>query len=276
MHEIASTSSELALARLAIGAFFFAMRSCEYLKVSGSPRKTKCLTVENIRFFSHGKKLDHTNTNLATASVVSITFVSQKTDVKNQTVTMYRTQDPLLCPVRAWAGIVQTILQDPDGSPSTAVNFHRLANLDKIFLPASSMTKLIRKAADHIGAENLGFHSSDLGTHSIRSGAAMAMHLDAVPTYSIMLIGRWSSDAFMRYIRVQVMEFAQKVASRMIRHQNFMSIPDLDPRTDEGDPNKVLVATRHTSQVSNGGRGTPRHNKSHDRNRTYTPFCLTV
>ena len=88
------------------------------------------------------------------------------------------------------------------------------------------MIRLIRRAAASIGEDRLGFPVSELGTHSVRSGAAMAMHLDGVPVYSIQLIGRWSSDAFMRYIRAQVQEFAQKISGRMIRHQDFFSIPD--------------------------------------------------
>ena len=41
---------DVALCELFIGAFFFAMRSCEYVKVSGY-RKQKLLKVDNIRFF---------------------------------------------------------------------------------------------------------------------------------------------------------------------------------------------------------------------------------
>ena len=45
----------------------------------------------------------------------------------------------------------------------------------------------------------------------------MAMYLNEVPVYTIMLIGRWSSDAFLRYIRRQVQQFSAGVSARMIR-----------------------------------------------------------
>jgi len=77
----------------------------------------------------------------------------------------------------------------------------------------------------------------------------MAMHLDGVPTYSIMLIGRWASDAFMGYIRRQVMEFAQNISTRMIIHQDFFSIPDFDPGTSV-----TSRASPHTLTHSNGRR----------------------
>lgn len=43
------------LSELLIGVFFFAMRSCEYVKVYGY-QKTKLLTINNIKFFRGQKE----------------------------------------------------------------------------------------------------------------------------------------------------------------------------------------------------------------------------
>jgi hypothetical protein len=48
-----------------------------------------------------------------------------------------------------------------------------------------------------IGEDVLGFNGCNMGKHSICSGAVMAMHLANVPVYTIMLVGWWSSDAFL-------------------------------------------------------------------------------
>ena len=66
------------------------------------------------------------------------------------------------------------------------------------------MVFFLRATVEAIGEENFGFKSSDIGTQSLRSGAAMAVMLDQVPVYTIMMIGYWSSDAFLGYIRTQV------------------------------------------------------------------------
>ena len=50
------------MGQLATGAFFFGMRSCEYLTVSGT-RKTKQLTVNDIRFFKNSTKLEDKKMN---------------------------------------------------------------------------------------------------------------------------------------------------------------------------------------------------------------------
>ena len=90
----------------------------------------------------------------------------------------------------------------------------------------------MRWAADNQGADNLGYKANEIGCHSIRSGVAMVMYLAQhpmrVPTYTIMLQGRWCSDAFLRYIRKQVKEFSKGVSEAMISNEsyNFFTIPD--------------------------------------------------
>ena len=64
----------------------------------------------------------------------------------------------------------------------------------------------------------------------------MAMYLGECPVFMIMLIGCWSSDAFLRYIRKQVMEFSQNVAKKMLSCQNFRHIPDIHTRVPSDDP----------------------------------------
>jgi hypothetical protein len=64
----------------------------------------------------------------------------------------------------------------------------------------------------------------------------MAMYLGECAVYTIMLIGRWSSDAFLRYIHKQVMEFSQNVAKKMLTYQNFCHIPDIHRQIPRDDP----------------------------------------
>ena len=87
-----------------------------------------------------------------------------------------------------------------------------------------------------IGEDSLGFKADDVGTHSIRSGSAMAMHLGECQVYTIMLIGRWSSDAFLRYIRKQIEQFSHNVAQRMCRVMFHRHIPQIEPRVSRLDP----------------------------------------
>jgi hypothetical protein len=75
------------------------------------------------------------------------------------------------------------------------------------------------------GKEKFGFDpKKDIGNHSIQSGAAMALFLmDHHPT-KIMILGRWKSEAFMDYIRPQVLEWTNLMSRDMLA---FDSLTDL-------------------------------------------------
>jgi hypothetical protein len=70
----------------------------------------------------------------------------------------------------------------------------------------------------------------------------MAMYLAGVPTTTIQLIGRWKSDAFMRYIREQVDCFTENISSKMLKVQSFYTVPN-PPIKDQ-----TLVQTPDSTQ----------------------------
>ena len=229
-----ASAAEKAASQLAIGAFFFAMRSCEYVHVTGS-RRTKPLRLRNIRFFKRNRVMSLHDHGLTTATAVSITFEHQKTDVRHETVHQHATFLDVLCPVRTWALIVQRILSYPGCDEESLVSTVVSGNKRQL-VTAPYLASTLQAAAKRIGEDVLGFSHTDVGTHSIRSGAAMAMYLAGVPVFTIMLIGRWSSDAFLRYIRRQVLQFSAGVSKRMVglAAQDFFTVPDVDvehPRT---------------------------------------------
>jgi hypothetical protein len=224
-----STPAEKATADLAIGAFFFAMRSCKYVHVTGT-RQTKPLRLQNLRFFRNNRVMSLDDPDLCSATALSITFQFQKTDVRNETVHQHVTEHPILCPVLRWAAIVQRILDYP-GCDENSLVITVLTNDQQKLVTSAFLATQLQAAAKRIGEDVLGYSHLGIGTHSIRSGGAMAMYLAGVPVFTIMLIGRWSSDAFLRYIRRQVLQFSAGVSKRMIstESQDFFTLPDFDP-----------------------------------------------
>jgi hypothetical protein len=55
------------------------------------------------------------------------------------------------------------------------------------------------------------------------------MYLVGVPAFTIMLIGCWSSNAFLRYIRRQVQEFSAGISSKMLLTDEFFAISGITP-----------------------------------------------
>ena len=109
-----------------------------------------------------------------------------------------------------------------DNTPASAV--WRDGRLQHV--TSEEMITALRAAAKAIREDKLGFKISEIGTHSLRSGAAMAMTLDQVPVYVIMMIVRWSIDAFLKYTRKQVEQFSHNVAQRMIKNLMFRVPPN--------------------------------------------------
>jgi hypothetical protein len=248
-HELSISPIDKALCELFIGAFFFAMRSCEYVKVNG-PRKTKLLKLSNIRFFQGNSTVKHSDPNLHLAVCVTITFEHQKRDTKNDAITQHRSGDRLLCPVKIWAAIISRIHSYPNSSVTDTVNKFQLTDGRVIYFSGPELLKRLRLAATAVGPASLGFTAKEIGLHSARSGAAMAMYLAHIPVFTIMLLGRWSSDAFLRYIRKQVKEFSNGISTKMITKEHFFTIPTTskqDPKT----PNRSLNPTSHFNHGPN-------------------------
>jgi hypothetical protein len=222
------------------------MRSCEYLNVRGT-RRTKILSLKNIRFFKNKRELHHHNPKLSEADTVSITFEYQKKDTKNDTITQHKSTDTLLCPVKIWAKIVKRIVNYPNTNPNTQVNTY-FDNGKHYLITGSMLLKQLRRATSALGKDTLGFSADEIGLHSARSGAAMAMYLAKVPVFTIMLIGRWSSDAFLLYIRKQVQDFSKDISSKMIMNEHFFTIPD----TSKEDPRISNHLQNHSSRKNSG------------------------
>jgi len=80
-----ATERQIAISQIIIGAFFFACRSCEYLKVpKQDQQQTKQLNLRNIAFFKDGNIISHSSSKLHLADSVSLTFKSQKNNKKEQ------------------------------------------------------------------------------------------------------------------------------------------------------------------------------------------------
>jgi len=151
------------------------------------------------------------------------------------TETVLASQDACICLVRAAAAIVRRIRKYPGLSQDSSI-LTVIVNEHIKQVTTTHMIHALRDAVGAIGEVKLGIKKENVGTHLIRSGAAMAMYLRECPVFMIMLIGCLSSDAFLRYIRKQVSEFSQNVAKRTLSCQNFRHIPDIHVRVQQDDP----------------------------------------
>ncbi len=225
LHSLAKDNLDSTLADLMTMAIFWCMRSCEYLQVNDQKdRKTKILCLRNFRFFNNQTPIQLNSPFKYEATVLTITFEDQKNREKFDSVTCHRTEDLILCPIKSSARLIDRILlSTPNVSYDTQIN--SFSDKNKIIHLTNTMAiKFLRHAVKAMGSELLGFTPNEVGTHSIRSGGAMALCLSRVDQYIIQIWGRWKSDAFMKYIRKQVEQFTAGLSSLMLKNENFNHI----------------------------------------------------
>ena len=246
-------------------------------------RRTKLLRLRNIQFYRGRRRMCHNDRSLLSADSVSVTFEFQKNDERDVTITQHCTHDATLCPVRAWAALVKRVLGYPSTNSDTPVNAFVVNGVLK-YIPATRIVDKIRASATVIGEDVLGCHPSEFGSHSIRSGAAMAMCLNDVPTYTIMLVGRWSSDAFLKYIRRQVQEFTSGVSTRMIQQRGRFLLqraprtldePSRRPKDRPQIAANPLPASTVLAEMPASGLQCPPSPCSPKHDTHYWPICAT-
>ncbi len=128
------TELQRAISQLTILAFFFAMHSCEYVKVPQQEKQcTEILCLQNLCFFKNCRLVEHNDPSLEYADCLNVTFEMQKKDEKNDMTTQMASGDITLCPVQAAAAIVCRIRSYPGANDDNPISaFWRYDSIDHI------------------------------------------------------------------------------------------------------------------------------------------------
>jgi hypothetical protein len=129
---------------------------------------------------------------------------------------------------------------------------------------SAQVINALRNVVGAISETCLGISKQKMGTHSIRSGATMVMYLGKCPVYTIMLIGWWSSNAFLGYICKQVMQlvmqFSHNVSKKMLHFKNYQHVKNYNYRIAANDP-RVCNNPNNAETRRNIGGDALRHSK---------------
>ena len=141
-------------------------------------------------FYNKRRKLPHTDKHLHLSNSVAITFHLQKRSTKlGETIIMHRTRDANLNPVVHWDFNVRRVMHIPNWQPTwPIITIQQNGITDHI--KSKEISDLIKTTVKDIGPDILGFTHNNVNTHSNRAAAAIAMYLENVPVYTIMLVGR--------------------------------------------------------------------------------------
>ena len=128
--------------------------------------------------------------------------------------------DAFLCPVKT---IVRRVIY------LRSHNANGFTPLCRVFHGSSvtptRITSVLRSGVAALGTD-LGFLPSDVSARCLRAAGAMALLLSDVDTNVIQLIGRWRSDAMLRYLHVQAAPLMRDYSRRMLSGGTFSMIPN--------------------------------------------------
>lgn len=226
---VASTSdsdSINAISDMVILAFFFLLRPGEY---TANTSDTEPFRLEDVRVRSGGIYLDIENCSFAeldSADFVTLIFTTQKNGVKGEVIGHGRSAHYLCCPVGA---VIRRIkhLRTHNAPLNTPLSmfFDSEKSKWRPVLP-KDITTTLRQAVTFIGPQSLGFLPKDIEARSLRAGGAMALLCGNVDKEKIQLLGRWRSDAMLRYLHVQAQPFMFKFAELMVNNGDFTLLPN--------------------------------------------------
>ena len=134
---------------------------------------------------------------------------TQKHSVQGESISMDNTCLPLVCfMVACTRRFLHLRNNDADLDIPMCVYFERKGAEGKS-VTSTHLLALLQIFSSKIGFARLGFHPHKIGSHSLHLGGAMILHQAGQSDSIIKVIGRWRSDTFLMYLRVQVTTFAK-------------------------------------------------------------------
>ena len=216
---------------LIIIAFWWLLRPAEYLHSSTPEARSQAFQLKHIHLTLNGTVYNALNAPLNDSNITSIEFASlefddQKNAVKGEQVGHKPTNDRFFCPCKA-LGRLSLRLRRMNAAPDCPIynHFNSHPNQNRWFaLTPTHVTNGLRYAA-RLLTPVTGINHMLLTAKSLRPGGATALLCARVDKDAIMLLGRWKSDAMLRYLRIQAASHAHNYAQQMLDHGTFTFNP---------------------------------------------------
>jgi len=165
-----------------------------------------------------------TDAQFRAATSVSLTFTTQKNGVKGEVITHGRSGDPLTCPVRALVRRVRYLV-GRDASPDTPLCTYYSHNNRMHRVTSANVTAALRAGIIIVGPDTLDIQPNEIDARSLRAGGATALLNAGIDHDTIQLLGRWHSDAMIRYLHLSAHPAVRSYASAMFAGGTFAFAP---------------------------------------------------
>ena len=155
-------------------------------------------------------------------------FDDQKNAVRGEQVSHRSNSDPFFCPAKALGRIARR-LKLAGAAPDTPIFMHynpRPGHQGWYPVKPAFITNALRHAANTV-LPVTGIEPRLLSARSLRPGGATALLCAGVDGNAVQLLGRWKSDAMLRYLRIQAATVANNFAQLMLDHGSYTFAPQV-------------------------------------------------
>jgi hypothetical protein len=217
-----ATEDRRAVADMVTIAFYFLLRPGEY---TGTTSYDTPFRLQDVKLHIDDRLLYLFNAPIAdlhAATTVSLTFTTQKNGTKGEIITHGLSTDPLACPVKS---VVRCIIHLRNYKPSKSTplaSYHH--NSKRVTIKAEDITESLRLATIATSHQT-GLQPADISARSLRAGGAMALLCGRIDHDTIRMLGRWHSDAMMRYLHLQAKPLMRQFAPAMFNHGTYSFLP---------------------------------------------------
>jgi hypothetical protein len=151
------------------------------------------------------------------AQGVRLEFTTHKNCNAGEKIAHGMSGDLLLCPTKAVVRLVQNLRRQ--NAPRTTP-LHCSDVINKLSVHARHITAALRHAARTAHATT-GIDPDRITARSLRPGGATALLCARIDPDTIKLVGRWKSDAMLRYLHAQAVPAMSNLARAMFLHGTF-------------------------------------------------------
>lgn len=230
------TAEFKAVADMICIAFFFMCRPGEHTVNKDNTPFRLC----DVRLFVGATQLDPvqaTETQVRASTSVSLVFTTQKNGVKGEVISHGLSGDPNCCPVQAVIRRVLYLRTTPELNsieiPLCAFirvasnGTRKITHVSSIQIKQALQAGIAAQGINERGEHRLQIAPEEIDARSLRAGGATALLCAQVDPNSIQLMGRWRSDAMIRYLHIAAKSTLEQYAAKMFHGGHYSFNPGL-------------------------------------------------
>ena len=233
---------------LIIVGFYWLLRPAEYLDAEAD--RSQAFKLQDLQFTIDGQPHLATVAPLNDVTIgrithATLTFTDQKNAVRGEQITHQATNDPILCPCKALARLARHLRRF--NAPGTAPLYQFYDRGTVRHVPPAWVTTALRYAAADLFPLT-GIDPQLISARSLRPGGATAMLCAGIDADHIKLVGRWRSDAMLRYLRASAATNTKNFSQRMLDAGSYTFAPGVYAQPD-ALPNETPTAVTNLIDV---------------------------